>query len=533
MKIRRSVGHPATKVGGPLGYNGRVLETAVADSAVGPPDASRALRRTSLDIKHPSAADPALGAKMLKSELATSEITVERLAHRRFRDDEFWRAIPAWKDVSRDDFGDAHWQSKNAICNLKQVQAALGTRISEELIADIEGALHIAPMNIRITPYVFSLIDWDAPRVDPLRMQFLPLASQMLPDHPFYLADSLSEDEDAPVPMLTHRYPDKVLFLPLTTCPVYCSYCTRSRIIGGSTESVEKDTYGANMAKWEPAFDYLRNNPQIEDVVISGGDAFNMTAKHVKHIGQALLSIPHIRRLRYATKGIAILPMKITQDHKWMEAFLEVHRQGKSEGKQVVIHTHFSSPREITQWTFDAMERLYQEGVLVRNQAVLQEGVNNSESDMVLMTRQLSYINIQPYYVYIHDMVPGCEHLRTTLRDGVELEKAVRGVTAGFNTPTFVCDAPGGGGKRHVASYEYYDEENGISVWRAPNVKTGQLFLYFDPLHRLGPAARKRWETPETRQGMVHDAVRHVDPQLSEDAWKKISARLKWAENAS
>ena len=101
-------------------------------------------------------------------------------------------------------------------------------------------------------------------------------------------------------------------------------------------------------------------------------------------------------------------------------------------------------------------------------------------------------MNIQPYYVYIHDMVPGCEHLRTTLREGVELEKQVRGVTAGFNVPTFVCDAPGGGGKRHVASYEYYDEENGISVWCAPNVKPGELFLYFDPLHKLSLEAQER-----------------------------------------
>ena len=138
--------------------------------------------------------------------------------------------------------------------NLKQVKESLGDRIDDSLIADIEAGLRIAPMNIRITPYVFSLIDWDNPIDDPLRKQFLPLESQMLPDHPFYLADSLSEDEDAPVSMLTHRYPDKTLFLPLTTCPVYCLYCTRSRIIGGSTDMVEKDTYGANKEKWDEAF---------------------------------------------------------------------------------------------------------------------------------------------------------------------------------------------------------------------------------------------------------------------------------------
>ena len=155
-----------------------------------------------------------------------------------------------------------------------------------------------------------------------------------------------------------------------------------------------------------------------------------------------------------------------------------------------------------------AMDRLYQIGILVRNQAVLQAGVNDKVEDMVLLTRQLSYMNIQPYYVYQHDMVPGCEHFRTTLREAVEIEKAVRGTTAGFNTPTFVCDLPGGGGKRHVASYEYYDEENGISVWRAPYVKPNEHFLYFDPIHKLSKEAQERWADPKKQQEMIDAAVK-------------------------
>ena len=435
---------------------------------------------------------------------------IPELEHRLFRDDEFWKKIPAWASVTRAEFADHKWQTKNSIRKVEQVRKVLGKLATPELMSDIEAGQARTPMNIRITPYIFSLIDWENAWDDPIRKQFLPLGSQFLDDHPMHMADSLSEDEDSPVPMLTHRYPDKVLFLPTTICPVYCSYCTRSRIIGGSTETVDKSTYGANQKRWDDVFEYLQRNSLIEDVVISGGDSFMLTAPQLKYIGENLLKIPHIRRIRYATKGIAIFPQKILTDDDWFQALVDVQKMGRSYGKQVVIHTHFSSPIEMTKWSQKAMDRLFQEGIMVRNQAVLQAGVNDKVEDMVLMTRQLSFINIQPYYVYLHDMVPGCEHFRTTLREGIELEKAVRGTTAGFNTPTFVCDLPGGGGKRHVASNEYYDEENGISIWKAPYVKPGEHFVYFDPIHKLSEEAQKRWNDPSAREAMIAEAKAKV-----------------------
>ena len=441
-------------------------------------------------------------------KVESSQVSEQVLEHRKFRDDEFWKELPGWSNVAHDEFADHKWQNKNAIRKVEQVERVLGSRVSKETMDDIYAGQKITPMNIRITPYIFALINWDDPLNDPLRKQFLPMGSQFLPDHPYYREDSLSEDVDSPVPMLTHRYPDKVLFLPTTICPVYCSYCTRSRIIGGSTESVEKTSYGASQKKWDDVFEYLKMNPEIEDVVISGGDSFMLTAKQIKYIGENLLMIPNIRRIRYATKGIAIFPMKILTDDDWVQAISEVHKLGRSMNKQVVIHTHFSSPKEITTWSQKAMDRLYSEGIIVRNQAVLQEGVNNTVEDMVLLTRQVSFMNVQPYYVYMHDMVPGCEHFRTTLKEGVELEKAVRGTTAGFHTPTFVCDLPGGGGKRHVASYEYYDQENGISVWTAPYVKPGQHFTYFDPIHKLSLEAQKRWSDKGTVEVMIKEAVK-------------------------
>jgi lysine 2,3-aminomutase len=440
---------------------------------------------------------------------------IPELEHRNFRNDDFWTEIPEWASVTRGEFADHKWQQKNSIRKVEQVKKVLGKRLSDEDYEDIIAGLKKAPMNIRITPYIFSLIDWDNPKDDPLRKQFLPFGSQFLEDHPYYREDSLGEDDDSPVPMLTHRYPDKVLFLPTTICPVYCSYCTRSRIVGGSSESVEKETYGANQKKWDDVFEYLTRSPLVEDVVISGGDSYMLTANQIRYIGENLLKIPHIRRIRIATKGIAVMPQKILTDEDWFQAVVDIHKLGRAFGKQVVIHTHFSSPNEITKWTQMAMDKIFAAGIVVRNQAVLQEGVNNHVDEMVLLTRQLGFLNIQPYYVYTHDMVPGCEHLRTTLKEAVELEKSVRGTTAGFNTPTFVCDLPGGGGKRHVASYEYYDEENGISVWKAPYVKAGEFFMYFDPIHKLGEEAQKRWHDEKQRAEMLDNAMKKAKGENS------------------
>ena len=458
--------------------------------------------------------NPGILSGVMVNDANSPEAVDTGLRHRLFRDDPFWKDIPAWSAVERQEFADYKWQVKNSISRITELPKLLGQRIPKKeldvLMKDIQKGQELTPMNIRITPYVFALIDWNNPYDDPLRKQFLPLGSEFLADHPRAMSDSLFEDVDSPVPMLTQRYPDKVLFLPTTICPVYCSYCTRSRIIGGPTASLAKSTYGANQKKWSEVFEYLAAHSPIEDVVISGGDAFMLTPEQIEHIGESLLNIPHIRRIRYATKGLAILPQKILTDDDWFKALVKVDKLGRSYNKQVVIHTHFSSTKEITHWSRQAMERIFQEGIIVRNQAVLQEGVNNTVEEMVMLTRQLSYINIQPYYVYMHDMVPGCEHLRTTVMEGVELEKAVRGSTAGFNTPTFVCDLPGGGGKRHVASYEYYDRENGITVWSAPYVKPGDFFYYFDPLHKLSDEVQKRWGDPRIRKEMLDSALKKV-----------------------
>jgi len=431
----------------------------------------------------------------------------EDLAHRELLGDAFWRRVPAYADVTEEQFLDHRWQAKNTITNIGKLLKAVEGLVSEAFFRDAEEGFRRAPMSVRVSPYLLSLIDWQDPYADPLRTQFVPLASHLLPDHPKLGLDSLHEQVDMPVPGLTHRYADKALFLPLDTCPVYCRFCTRSYAIGLDTAEVEKVQLRVNLERWEQTFAYIRSRPELEDIVISGGDAYQLRADQITAIGEALLAIPHVRRFRYASKGPAVMPQKILTDHEWTDALTRIVEKGRALAKEVVLHTHFNHPREITQHTKAAMDRLFARGITVRNQTVLQRRVNDDAATMGMLVKRLAYINVHPYYVYMHDLVKGVEDLRTTLQVGLDLEKQVRGLTAGFNTPTFVLDTPGGGGKRDAHSYETYDRTTGVSVYTSPAVKPGELFFYFDPIDTLPEESRRRWQIPAEQEQMIAAAA--------------------------
>ena len=429
------------------------------------------------------------------------------LEHRDLRRDEFWRTIPAWAQVSAAEFGNHQWQQRHTITNARQLRETLGTLVPETFYSDLEAGIAHAPMALRISPYLLALADWTAPLTDPIRTQFLPLRSQQEPDHPMLRFDSLNEREDSPVPGLTHRYPDKALFLPQPSCPVYCRFCTRSYAVGNDTEVVEKMKLTAGAGRWDAAFAYIESQPQLEDIVISGGDTYNLKAEHIEQIGRRLLAMPNIRRIRYATKGLCVLPQKILTDTAWLDALTRVVELGRKLHKDVVVHSHFNHPNEITGFTEDALGRMTERGILVRCQTVLQRGVNDSVAAMTLLVRRLGYINVHPYYVYVHDMVPGVEDLRTPLHVAQNLERHVRGATAGFNTPAFVLDAPGGGGKRDVHTPDYYNRQTGVSAFSAPSVKAGKKFLFFDPISSLDEEAKWRWTQPAQRREMIDEAT--------------------------
>jgi lysine 2,3-aminomutase len=434
------------------------------------------------------------------------------LAHKQLLDGPFWQRIPAYREVSEEQFLDHLWQARNSITKPAKLLATLQGMVPRSFHDDVVEGFHHAPMSIRVSPYLLSLINWEDPYNDPLRLQFIPVGSRLLPDHPKLTLDSLAEQADAPVPGLTHRYPDKALFLALDTCPVYCRFCTRSYAVGVDTEEVEKVSLKAKEDRWQEVFEYVASRPELEDVVISGGDTYQLKARQIALIGESLLNMDNIRRIRFATKGPAVMPQKILTDHEWLDALTSVVELGRKLHKEVVLHTHFNHANEITAITKRAMDMLFERGVTVRNQSVLQRRVNDSVEAMQLLVKRLGYCNVHPYYVYMHDLVKGVEDLRTTVQTGLDLEKHVRGVTAGFNTPTFVVDAPGGGGKRNIHSFEYYDRDTGISVYTAPAVKPGH-FMYFDPIDTLVPEVQERWKNPAEHACMVEAALQGARDQ--------------------
>jgi len=428
------------------------------------------------------------------------------LAHRELLDGPFWQKVPAYRRIDEPTFLDWSWQARSSITNPAKLLAAIQGIVPQAFFDDVAEGFRRAPMALRVSPYILALIDWDNPYEDPLRRQFIPVASKLLPDHPKLTLDSLHEQADAPVPGLTHRYPDKALFLTLDTCPVYCRFCTRSYAVGLDTDEVEKVSLKATEDRWDKAFRYIAERPELEDIVVSGGDSYQLKARQITLIGERLLALPNIRRIRFATKGPAVMPMKLLTDDEWFDALTAIVEKGRKLHKEVVIHTHFNHPNEITAISKRALDRVFERGIIVRNQSVLIRGVNDTVAEMQLLLKRLGHCQVHPYYVYLHDMVKGVEDLRTTVQTACDLERHVRGVTAGFHTPTFVCDAPGGGGKRVVHSFEHYDRETGIAVYTAPSVKPG-YFLYFDPIDTLRPDVQERWKNVAEQQRMVEAAV--------------------------
>ena len=412
-----------------------------------------------------------------------------------------WQRFKIWKDVSRETFETSAWQDKNSIIHFTQLEMALEGLVGSEVLDDIRAGLSRVGMSIRVNPYIVSMVEWKRASSDPIRRQFLPMLSDLEDDHPCLIINSLEEQGHSPVQSLVHRYPDKALFLITSVCPVYCQYCTRSYAVGMDTPLVQKE-HVTSAKNWTPALHYIRDHAQIEDVVVSGGDLSRLKASQILELGDALLDIEHVRRIRFATKAIAVQPMKFLSDEDWSNAVLKVVKRGRSMFKDVCIHTHFNHPREMSPLVEQVMRRLHAAGVTVRNQTVLLRGVNDDAETLRRLSKDLGRVNIHPYYVYLCDMVKGTEHFRVALKAAQNLEKQVRGATAGFNTPLFIVDTPAG--KRDVHSAEHHNQKYGVSSFVAPVVAPGKRFNYFDPIRSLPLAGQEEWRMKSHSEIMAH-----------------------------
>ncbi|PQE12810.1 L-lysine 23-aminomutase protein [Rutstroemia sp. NJR-2017a BBW] len=417
----------------------------------------------------------------------------------------YWQSVPRWKDISHYEFCTQKFQVRFTIPTIEKLEQFLdevlppvipeypgfeGVGTREAFIKDVRQGIEEAPMMIRLTPHVLSIIDWNDPIADPIRRQFIPMKSSMLPDHPKLELDSLHEHDDSPVDGLVHRYPTKALFLATTVCPLYCRFCTRSWSVGPDTKTVSKNSIKPSRGRWEQVFQYIESTPKLADIVISGGDCYMLTPDNLRLIGERLLSTPHIKRLRFATKGLAISPSRIIDENDpWTDEIIRLNTMAKELGKSIAIHTHFNHPKEITWVTELALQKLHRNSVTVRNQSVLLRGVNDNFETMSELIRKVADNNVIPYYVYQADMVRGVEDLRTPLSTIIDLERRIRGTIGGMVTPTFVVDLPAGGGKRLACSFDTYDRKTGRSTFTAPSItggdKENKVYEYWDPLHSL------------------------------------------------
>jgi lysine 2,3-aminomutase len=332
-----------------------------------------------------------------------------------------------FSEVPDEQWNDWKWQVKNRIETLDELKKYIALTPEEENgVRECLGALRMA-----ITPYYLSLIDPNDPH-DPVRKQAIPTASE-LHNAAADLRDPLHEDTDSPVPGLTHRYPDRVLMLITDQCAMYCRHCTRRRFAGQKDSAVPR-------SQVDKCIEYVRNTPTVRDVLLSGGDALIQSDEMLEYIISSLRAIEHVEIIRIGSRTPVVMPQRITP--ALCDMLKKYH--------PVWLNTHFNHPNEITPESAAACARLADAGIPLGNQSVLLAGVNDCVHVMKKLVHELVKIRVRPYYIYQCDLSLGLSHFRTPVSKGIEIIESLRGHTSGFAVPTFVVDAPGGGGKTPV-----------------------------------------------------------------------------------
>ncbi len=369
-------------------------------------------------------------------------------------------SVRKWCDIDESNWDDWKWQLANRMTTLSQLYGSV--KLKNEEMKGIGACLK--KFRMAITPYYASLMDRDDPNC-PIRKQAVPSESELL-SYSCDMDDPLHEDEDSPVSGLTHRYPDRVLLLVTDQCAMYCRHCTRRRMAG------QKD--GAMPRKQiEMALKYIRETPEVRDVVVSGGDPFTLPDEQIDYILRSLREIPHVEIIRIGTRTPVVMPQRITKE--LCQILKKYH--------PVWINTHFNHPREITPEAKKACTRLADSGVPLGNQTVLLKGVNDSPQIMKELMQKLLTIRVRPYYIYQCDMSRGIGHFRTSVGKGIEIMENLRGHTSGMAVPHYVIDAPGGGGKIPVSPQYVISRTDNKVILR--NYQ-GKIFTYTEPDKAIG-----------------------------------------------
>ncbi|HOX12447.1 MAG TPA: lysine 2,3-aminomutase [Spirochaetia bacterium] len=338
-----------------------------------------------------------------------------------------YKRIPLYANVPESDWNDWHWQMKNDIKDVETLSKVVPLTEAEK--KDIEAVLK--RFRMAITPYYASLID-PADKHCPVRLQAIPRLPETFED-PADEDDPLHEDVDSPVPGLTHRYPDRVLLLVTNICSMNCRHCTRRRLVGF------EDVHMSD-ANIDAAVEYIRKTPIVRDVLISGGDPLVLSDEKLERVIRKLREIEHVEVIRIGSRVPVVMPQRITDNLVSMLA--KYH--------PIYLNTHFNHPKEITAEAKAACEKLANAGIPLGNQSVLLRDVNDCPMTMKKLVQKLLTIRVKPYYIYQCDLSMGISHFRTSVSKGIEIIENLRGHTTGMAVPTFVVDAPGGGGKTPV-----------------------------------------------------------------------------------
>jgi lysine 2,3-aminomutase len=338
-----------------------------------------------------------------------------------------YKKVPLWKNVPESDWYDYQWQLRNVIKDIPTLEKVAVLTAQEK--SDLKACLK--KFTMAITPYYAALMD-KKDKTCPVRLQAIPRGLELNHD-PSDLADPLHEDVDSPVPGLTHRYPDRVLLLVTNICSMNCRHCTRRRLVG--FEDVHMSS-----ANIDRAIDYIRKTPEVRDVLISGGDPLVLNDDMLESIIKKIRAIDHVEIIRLGTRTPVVMPMRITD--KLVSMLRKYH--------PIYVNTHFNHPKELTAEAREACRKLADAGIPLGNQSVLLKGINDCPQTMKKLVHELLMARVKPYYIYQCDLSVGISHFRTTVSKGIEIIENLRGHTSGMAVPTFVVDAPGGGGKTPV-----------------------------------------------------------------------------------